>query len=465
MESCIDTVVSKVRYKWRGLARKLGFERGEIQAIRHDPRYPGPHDMCREMLERWIQKKTSTEPLQDLETALIEIGERRTAQSLGVNMEECINPVVISVSYKWENLAHELGFERGEIQAIQRDPRYPGPHDMCREMLERWIQKKTRTDPLQDLKTALIEIVNMEDCINAVVISVGYNSKWENLAHELGFERGEIQAIRHLPQYPRPDDDDMCREMLGRWIQKKMRTDPLQDLKTALIEIGERLTAESLGDLFPTSIEFDSIEVLAPEMVTLPLYSTRVPVMGQTRSGKTCLINRLMGQTDEPSTDDPQISSDAQTKLREKSPDTGDASPAQPSAIPGDDLGAVERGGDAGFTVEEDLRTDTAEYPRLSFCEFSGHATCYESPQCFSTNQGICILVMSLLQKLSDPVSDLDYLASVNNLRTGGDYLDYSLNSIRSHTLQHDTRQRADKGTTRPQVLIVLTHKDKVSKW
>ncbi|XP_019628349.1 PREDICTED: uncharacterized protein LOC109472925 [Branchiostoma belcheri] len=205
-------------------------------------------------------------------------------------------------------------------------------------------------------------------------------------------------------------------------------------------------------------------ESCSEEALSLPLYRKRVPVMGQIRSGKTYLINRLMGQTDEPSTDEPQISSDAQTKLREKSPDSGYTSLVRPSAIPGGFLGTVKRkrGRDVGFSVEDELRT--AENPSLSFLEFSGHATCYESPQRLSTFQGIYILVMSLLQKLSDPVSDLDYMASVNNLRTGGDYLDYSLNSIRSHTLQHATRQRADKATTQPQVLIVLTHKDKVSK-
>ncbi|XP_078684592.1 NAD(+) hydrolase TcpC-like [Branchiostoma floridae x Branchiostoma belcheri] len=83
MEGCIKKVVKNVGYKWEDLARELGFKRGEIQTIQRDLRYPGPNDKCREMLERWIQKKTSTDPLQDLKTALDDIDERLTADSLG----------------------------------------------------------------------------------------------------------------------------------------------------------------------------------------------------------------------------------------------------------------------------------------------------------------------------------------------------------------------------------------------
>ncbi|XP_078684124.1 uncharacterized protein LOC144917708 [Branchiostoma floridae x Branchiostoma belcheri] len=357
-------------------------------------------------------------------------------------MESCIDTVVSKVSYKWRELARELGFKRGKIQAIQHDLRYPGPGDKCREMLGRWIQKKTSTDPLQDLKTALIKI-----------------GQWRT-AESLGVFR----------VWKFSEDIDSDTDLYG----------PHPHVHVDVVHVHERLwygpTIISYplehAELLPTSIKDQGpnmaklyTESGSQGSLSLPLYRRRVPVMGQIRSGKTCLINRLMGQTDKPSTDEPQISSDAQTKLWKRSPDSGYTSSARPSAIPGGFQGTVKRkrGRNVGFSVEDELRT--AENPGLSFLEFSGHATCYESPQRLSTYQGIYILVMSLLQKLSDPVSDLDYMApSVKNLRTGGDYLDYSLNSILSHTLQHGTRQRADKGTTQPRVLIVLTHKDKVPK-
>ncbi|CAH1277478.1 Hypp9650, partial [Branchiostoma lanceolatum] len=106
----------------------------------------------------------------------------------------------------------------------------------------------------------------------------------------------------------------------------------------------------------------------------------------------------------------------------------------------------------AGIT-EDDL--GTAKYPRLSFWDFGGQATYYGTHHCFITYQGVYIIVMSLLQNLSDPVPHQDKRASLDNLTTGGDYLDHWLNSVRSHTLQN---------TGRPPAIIVLTHKDKVSK-
>ncbi|XP_078701405.1 uncharacterized protein LOC144927688 isoform X2 [Branchiostoma floridae x Branchiostoma belcheri] len=110
-----------------------------------------------------------------------------------------------------------------------------------------------------------------------------------------------------------------------------------------------------------------------------------------------------------------------------------------------------------GGVTEEQL--GTAEHPRLSLWDFGGQATYYGSHQCFFTYRGIYILVMSLLQKLSDPVPDLDYKAAADNLVTGRDYLDHWLNSVRTHTLVHGREQ-----TGEPRVVLVLTHKDRVDE-
>ncbi|KAI8484498.1 hypothetical protein Bbelb_377690 [Branchiostoma belcheri] len=305
-------------------------------------------------------------------------------------------------------------------------------------------------------------------------------------------------------------------------------------------------------------------EVSGPEMArlytnacrqgSLPVHSTRVPVVGQFRSGKTCFINRLTREPvkeDEPITDGIQIISDVQTKTWKKSREEidefgtgmaglllqsrqettetlsdeevradeiletpqsqqGDVPEAPKDTSAGEvtrtqdeednkSVGktvalqsqeeksegvveSVKRIQDTDFTEDE---LGTKEHPRLSFWDFGGQATYYGTHHCFITYRGIYILIMSLLQKLSDPVPDLDCKASVDNLRTGGDYLDHWLNSIRSHTLQHETREPEAEGSRqnaghsglqpssqdteshrprRPPVIIVLTHKDKVSQ-
>ncbi|XP_019614118.1 PREDICTED: uncharacterized protein LOC109462063 [Branchiostoma belcheri] len=110
----------------------------------------------------------------------------------------------------------------------------------------------------------------------------------------------------------------------------------------------------------------------------------------------------------------------------------------------------------SGVTEEQ---LGTAENPRISFWDFGGQATYYGSHQCFFTYRGIYILVMSLLQRLSDPVPDLDYKASADNLVTGRDYLDHWLNSVHTHGLVPGQEEKEE-----PRVILVLTHKDKVSE-
>ncbi|CAH1266889.1 TNKS [Branchiostoma lanceolatum] len=128
----------------------------------------------------------------------------------------------------------------------------------------------------------------------------------------------------------------------------------------------------------------------------------------------------------------------------------------QTQAIPDDVITKAQQRLQGGVTEEQ---VGTAEHPRLSLWDFGGQATYYGSHQCFFTYRGIYILVMSLLQKLSDPVPDLDYKAAADNLVTGRDYLDHWLNSVHTHTLVHGRDQKE------PPVLFVLTHKKEVSEF
>ncbi|XP_019617987.1 PREDICTED: uncharacterized protein LOC109465254 isoform X2 [Branchiostoma belcheri] len=77
-----DQVVENVSYKWEDLARKLGFGRGEIKSINATLALQDPDAKCREVLERWQGRNADGATLQVLKQALIDIGERLTAESL-----------------------------------------------------------------------------------------------------------------------------------------------------------------------------------------------------------------------------------------------------------------------------------------------------------------------------------------------------------------------------------------------
>ncbi|XP_019630672.1 PREDICTED: uncharacterized protein LOC109474752 [Branchiostoma belcheri] len=245
-----------------------------------------------------------------------------------------------------------------------------------------------------------------------------------------------------------------------------------------------------------------------------PVHSVRGLVVGQFRSGKTCVVRRLTGEKaveNEPITDGIEISPSVMTRTWRKAkeePDefketmaerlaeqqdrdkprtrtssrtgavpigihkelhinehgigdgvsrtTSRQTQQQPQDIPDDVITKAKERLQGGVTEEQ---LGTAEHPRLSLWDFGGQATYYGSHQCFFTYRGIYILVMSLLQKLSDPVPDLDYKAAADNLVTGRDYLDHWLNSVRTHTLVHGREQ-----TGEPRVVLVLTHKDRVDE-
>ncbi|XP_019636794.1 PREDICTED: uncharacterized protein LOC109479280 [Branchiostoma belcheri] len=265
-----------------------------------------------------------------------------------------------------------------------------------------------------------------------------------------------------------------------------------------------------------------------------PVHSVRGLVVGQFRSGKTCVVRRLTGEKaveNEPITDGIEISPSVMTKtwrkakeepdefketmaerlaeqqerdkprtrtlsgaqgaVRKKSTDTSSVAGREESVVTTTSRQTQDMPDDVKIKAQQRLQSSatslqqtqdipdevitkakerlqggvaeeqlgTAEHPRLSLWDFGGQATYYGSHQCFFTYRGIYILVMSLLQKLSDTVPDLDYKAAADNLVTGRDYLDHWLNSVRTHTLVHGREQ-----TGEPRVVLVLTHKDMVSE-
>ncbi|XP_019633949.1 PREDICTED: uncharacterized protein LOC109477286 [Branchiostoma belcheri] len=84
------------------------------------------------------------------------------------------------------------------------------------------------------------QTVDEEEYFDKVVKGVSH--KWDDLARKLGFDRNEIKGIGTTESSP----DHRCREMLNRWRNREGRKATLQVLNQALINIDERLTAESL---------------------------------------------------------------------------------------------------------------------------------------------------------------------------------------------------------------------------
>ncbi|XP_078583469.1 uncharacterized protein LOC144866128 [Branchiostoma floridae x Branchiostoma japonicum] len=82
--------------------------------------------------------------------------------------------------------------------------------------------------------------VDVRECFEKVIAEVSH--KWDDLARKLGFKENDIKGIETL----KPDQDRRCREVLHRWRNRDGSGATLQVLKQALIDIGERLTAESL---------------------------------------------------------------------------------------------------------------------------------------------------------------------------------------------------------------------------
>eukprot|EP00058_Branchiostoma_floridae_P003848 XP_002589336.1 hypothetical protein BRAFLDRAFT_77788 [Branchiostoma floridae] len=81
---------------------------------------------------------------------------------------------------------------------------------------------------------------DVQECFGKVISEV--SNKWDDLARELGFNENQIKGIETL----KADQDRMCREMLHRWRNREGSDATLQVLKQALINIEERLIAESL---------------------------------------------------------------------------------------------------------------------------------------------------------------------------------------------------------------------------
>eukprot|EP00058_Branchiostoma_floridae_P002994 XP_002588482.1 hypothetical protein BRAFLDRAFT_63430 [Branchiostoma floridae] len=255
------------------------------------------------------------------------------------------------------------------------------------------------------------------------------STDWRNLASYLGVGWADIKRI----EVRKPDDKSRCMDMLEQWRRRNGNGATVEVLMRALFKAGQNDTLEGLQYEYPElrrvvlttftgyrepiekaeGLSSTTIDFQHPEMAMLygkarrrrhdgsqPVFSLQVPVAGQIGSGKTCFINRLVGETprqDKPIADEIPIVSDASLPYRRmyKSPEEAFG---RRSVIPGGVKGASKSMPGTGFMKDE---LGTAKYPRLTFLELGSEATYGMHPR--NTHRGVCILVMSLLQKLDPP--------------------------------------------------------------
>ncbi|XP_078583806.1 uncharacterized protein LOC144866316 [Branchiostoma floridae x Branchiostoma japonicum] len=137
-------------------------------------------------------------------------------------------------------------------------------HDICNQLekeqklkpgdlslLAELLRKIGRQDYAEQAeKTAEDERkVDVQQCFDKVIAEA--SPKWDDLARKLEFSRNEITGIRTSER----DDDNRCWEVLERWRNREGRYATLQVLKQALINIGERRTAESLEGMIAIQSE------------------------------------------------------------------------------------------------------------------------------------------------------------------------------------------------------------------
>ncbi|XP_078585275.1 uncharacterized protein LOC144867270 [Branchiostoma floridae x Branchiostoma japonicum] len=135
MDDYFEIVVNNVSFKWEDLARKLGFEYSRISALRTDLLYPSPDQKCMHILQTWISNTESQDPLQDLKQALIDIGERRTAEKLegmgGVTAKQTGAKVFIShASEDKEEFVEQLVQELIQPGRLQKSDVFYDKHSL-----------------------------------------------------------------------------------------------------------------------------------------------------------------------------------------------------------------------------------------------------------------------------------------------------------------------------------------------
>ncbi|XP_035659394.1 uncharacterized protein LOC118404429 [Branchiostoma floridae] len=141
MEDYFDKVIKNVSYKWYDLARKVGFKRGEIEAIRATESLQGPDKKCREVLERWLERNGTNATLQVLQQALIDIEERHTAEELHVWTEKAQHSLQ-TTGQEMKTTGKET-MEKVDGLGVEQYPAAKGTGQSVKDVT-RWITNRAR---------------------------------------------------------------------------------------------------------------------------------------------------------------------------------------------------------------------------------------------------------------------------------------------------------------------------------
>ncbi|KAI8522266.1 Nlrc4p [Branchiostoma belcheri] len=225
-------IKEKVASDWKDLAFHLGFEKPGTDNIAGSNR--DDKSCCMHLLEEWLKRN----------------GERATKEVL----MEALSKAKLQSTVDGLKMASSTSGERGVryrgkkyIAVVSRvgvDGTHGNPAQYADFRVPRvifiWLEHQKGRIEIVPKRCTQSTLVDVADYFDQVIENVSY--KWEDLARKLGFKRGEIKSIDEMCRNP----DARCREMLERWQGRNADGATLQVLKQALIDIGERLRAESL---------------------------------------------------------------------------------------------------------------------------------------------------------------------------------------------------------------------------
>ncbi|XP_078664041.1 uncharacterized protein LOC144907109 [Branchiostoma floridae x Branchiostoma belcheri] len=239
VEKYFFSIKRGVSQDWKNLADCLGLW-DEVRNI--DGRNSDDESRCRDMLGVWRRRKGNAATTEVLVEALSTIGLQKVVDDLRREYPELASPQDSNFKVKTEDY-EKLETNSGKKRKRKRNRKRRRKSDHLRE---------EDSSNESNLSVKGDETVDMQACSETVI--AGVSSKWDDLARKLGFSENQIDGI----QDSKKDQDHQCREMLRRWRDRDGRKATLQVLQQALIDIGERLTAESLEGAFAICVMRES---------------------------------------------------------------------------------------------------------------------------------------------------------------------------------------------------------------
>ncbi|XP_066265858.1 THO complex subunit 1-like [Branchiostoma lanceolatum] len=206
IEKYFFSIKKGVSKDWKDLADCLGLW-DEVDNIESKTTNRDDESRCRDLLAVWKTRKGDAATMEVLMEALVKARLQSVVDDLRKEFPELREPQSSSSSSSQPSTSR--GKDTSEIRLTKKG-----------------------TDRAA---TAVVD-----EYFDEVIKEVSH--KWDDLARKLGFNENEIIGIEVLKR----DTNRRCREMLHRWRNREGREATPHVLKQALIDIGQKLTADSL---------------------------------------------------------------------------------------------------------------------------------------------------------------------------------------------------------------------------